>query len=122
MAVGDEVPPWVDFVLDRMDKSFDGVNSRLDRLVTQEAFRQEQSRVNERMRGFEDRVGKNETAVQAEATARATENKIKLEQENAQKERIIATQKQTQWQWLLIVAGPIVGWILASVLPPIGGP
>jgi uncharacterized protein YdaU (DUF1376 family) len=123
MAVGDDgIPPWVDFVLDRVDKQFDNTNSRIDRLVTQDAFRQEQDRVNQRLTTHDRELGESKAAIQAEANARATENRLRAEQENAQKDRIIATQKQTQWQWLLIIAGPIIGWVVGGILPPIGGP
>lgn len=116
------IPPWVDFVLDRMDKQFEAQGQRLDKLVTQDAFRQEQTRVNERLTAHDREHAEHKAGIQAEATARSTENTLRMQQENAQKEKIIATQKQTQWQWLLILAGPVVGWLAGGLLPPLGGP
>lgn len=115
------MPPWVEFVLDRMDKQFVGMNERLDKLVTQDAFRQEQTRVNERLGQHDREIGSARRDIQAEATARSTENKLKSDQEIAQRDKLLQTQKQTQWQWFAIVAGPIVVWLISNFLPPAGG-
>jgi len=114
MADDPAIPPWVNFVLEQVNRQFEGVNKRLDNLVTQESFRQEQARVNERLEGHDRELGEVKGQISAEATARNTENQIRLKEENAQKDKLLATQRQTQWQWFLIFAGPLVTWILTN--------
>lgn len=116
MAGEDGIPPWVTFVLDQMRGQFADTNSRIDNLVTRDAFVQEQTRVNERFTAQGREIGELRSALQAEATARVTaETTLAKERTEEQKAR---DKDRANRGWLIFgmfatpVAGAIVLWIL----------
>lgn len=112
----EEIPPWVEFVLAQVSKQFDGVNARLDNLVTRDAFTEEQKRVNEKF----DAQGRDISALRAdlaaEATARAAERLESANKATADAQANQRTARQTNWQWFALFASPVatalVIWIL----------
>lgn len=105
-------PPWVSWI--RGD--IKAVNERIDKLVTTESFRQEQSRVNDKFDAMGREIGDLKKDLAQESQARQTETQLRLREEAQNKDKLLTTQRQTQWQWFLIVAGPLVTWFLANFL------
>lgn len=107
MPPEDAVPPWVDFVLRRMDQGFAEINKRLDNGVSAETFRAEQVRNDERFKAAAEANAETKAAVQAEATARTAATTADLERQLTVKNDQEKTRRQTNWQWLFIVVGII---------------
>jgi hypothetical protein len=106
----------VTFVLDQMRGQFADTNSRIDNLVTRDAFVQEQARVNERLMGHDRELGELKGALQAEATARvAAETALGKERSDEAKLR---EKERANRGWLIFgmfatpIAGAIVLWVL----------
>lgn len=125
MADGDGIPPWVEFVLRQVREQFEGVNQRLDNLVTRDAFVQEQSRVNEKFDAHGRDISETKAALAAEATARVTaEQNLAKERAEDQKDR---EREAGNRRWMLfgIAASPIVaaivGWVTAALISAGGG-
>jgi septal ring factor EnvC (AmiA/AmiB activator) len=112
----DEIPPWVEFVLAQVSKQFDGVNARLDSLVTRDAFTEEQKRVNEKFDSHGREISSLRADLAAEATARAAERLESANKAAADAQANQRTARQTNWQWLALIASPFIGgfalWIL----------
>jgi hypothetical protein len=112
----DEIPPWVEFVLAQMGKQFDGVNTRLDNLVTRDAFTEEQKRVNEKFDSQGRDISSLRADLVAEATARAAATLEAANKATAEAQASQRTARQTNWQWLALIASPFIGgfayWIL----------
>lgn len=109
------IPPWVEFILAQMDKRFDNQDAKLEKLVTRDAFREEQSRVNDLIRDLQKDVAKNGADISAEATARANSELVRTGRERDEAQRQQTTERQTRWQWFLIPAAPLaalaIQWI-----------
>lgn len=101
------IPPWVEFMLAQMDKRFDAQDAKLEKLVTRDAFREEQSRVNDLIRDLQKDTAKNASDINAEATARANSEIARTGRERDEAQRQQATERQTRWQWFLIPAAPL---------------
>lgn len=111
-----EVPPWVTFILDRVDGQFETLGKRIDGLVTRDAFLQEQSRVNEKLSIQDNQLSDLKTALQAEATARVnSEQSLARERSQEQKDR---EKEQANRRWLVfsIIATPFVTAFMIWVL------
>lgn len=110
------IPPWVQFILDDMNRQFAQTNQKIDKLVTQVEFRDEKSRVNERLRDIERDNAKNAADIQAEATARANSEIARTARERDEGARQQATERQTRWQWFAIPAAAIAGYVVPWIL------
>lgn len=115
-------PPWVDFLLQEMNRRFDAQDAKLNRLVTQETFRDERQRVNDLIRDLQADTAQNMADIKAEATARTNEALVRANRERDEANKRQAVESQTRWQWFLIPAVPVVGylvpWILNGGLSP----
>ena len=109
-------PAWVNFLLEEMNRRFDAQDKKLDRLVTQDTFRDERARVNEILRDVQTDIAQNTADIKAEATARTNSELARAAKERDEATRRQAVEKQTSWQWFLIPAVPIVGYIIPWAL------
>lgn len=91
-------------------------------LVTRDAFTDERRRVDGRFKDQSEDIGDLRTKLEAESTARAAAELAAANAARASAEKANQVQKQTNWQWFLVFAGPIVaylvGWIGAGGLAP----
>lgn len=101
-------------------------NQRFDNLVTRDAFRDEQRRVDERFSSQGREIGELKADITAEAQARVADTQATLKSqlhEKAEREKI---RRATGWQWLLLtvslIGGPVFGALIGSALAGIGGP
>lgn len=112
------IPPWVEFILAQMDKRFDAQDAKLEKFLTRDAFREEQTRVNDLIRDLQKDTAKNTSDINAEATARMNGEVARTARERDETQRSQATERQTRWQWFVIpataVAGYLVPWILSG--------
>lgn len=106
------IPPWVEFMLAQMDKRFDSQDAKLEKLVTRDAFREEQSRVNDLIRDLQKDSAKNTSDINAEATARMNAEVARSSKEREETQRQQATERQTRWQWFAIPAAAVVGYVV----------
>lgn len=109
-------PAWVNFLLEEMNRRFDAQDKKLDRLVTQDTFRDERARVNEILRDVQTDIAQNTADIKAEATARTNSELARAAKERDEAQRRQAVEKQTSWQWFLIPAVPIVGYLIPWAL------
>lgn len=114
------IPPWVRYMSDEMNRRFDGISSEIRQLVTRDAFRDEQSRVNDELKRLGREIGDVESDLKAESGARvAAEIASATAAEKTAKEQQ-STQKATNWQWFLLLASPFLGaliqWIITGGL------
>lgn len=106
------IPPWVQFILDDMNRQFGTTNQKIDKLVTQVEFRDEKSRVNDRLRDIEKDNAKNAADIQAEATARMNGEVARSAKERDEAQRQQATERQTRWQWFAIPAAAVAAYVV----------
>lgn len=106
------IPPWVEFMLAQMDKRFDSQDAKLEKLVTRDAFREEQSRVNDLIRDLQKDSAKNTSDINAEATARMNAEVARSSKEREETQRQQATERQTRWQWFAIPAAAVAGYVV----------
>ena len=109
-------PAWVEFILAQMDKRFDQQDAKLEKLVTRDTFRDEQSRVNDLIRDIQKDVSENRASIQAEATARANSELVRTQRERDEAEKRQAIAKQTSWQWFAIPASALAAYIIPWLL------
>lgn len=105
-------PPWVTFILEEMNRRFDSLEKRLDRSVSAETFRDEQTRVNTELKELQAIGTKNTADIQAEANARVAAELARAQSERTESQRRQELQRQTRWQWFLIPAGPLAIWVV----------
>lgn len=110
------IPPWVQFILDDMNRQFGLTNTKIDKLVTQVEFRDEKSRVSDALRELGKDVAKNAADIQAEATARMNSEVARSQKEKEEVERSQATERQTKWQWFAIPFAAFAGYIVDFLL------
>lgn len=106
------IPPWVEFILAQMDKRFDNQDAKLERLVTRDAFREEQSRVNDLIRELQKDSAKNASDISSEATARMNAEVAQSTRERDEAQRQQATERQTRWQWFAIPAAAVAAYLV----------
>lgn len=116
------IPPWVTFVLDQMRGQFTETNSRIDNLVTRDAFTQEQSRVNEKFTSQGREIGELKSALQAEATARVTSESNLAKAREAEQTDREKEGRTRRWLVFALIATPFVSafalWIIQGGLTP----
>lgn len=108
-------PEWVNFILAEMNRRFDAQDAKLDKLVTQETFRDERQRVNDALRDMRADITQNTSDIKAEATARANAELTHANRERDEAQRRQSIEKQTGWQWLAVFVVPTVGLIITWV-------
>lgn len=108
-------PAWVNFLLEEMNRRFDAQDKKLDRLVTQDTFRDERARVNDILRDVQNDISQNAADIKAEATARTNSELARAAKERDEAQKRQAVERQTSWQWFLIPAVPIVGILITWV-------
>lgn len=106
-------PPWVTFILEEMNRRFDSLEKRLDRSVSSETFRDEQTRVNTELGELRTITTKNSADIQAEAHARVTAELARAKTEQTEANRRQELQRQTRWQWFLLPASPLAALLIA---------
>ncbi|MDF2506271.1 MAG: hypothetical protein K0Q52_130 [Microbacterium sp.] len=118
----DGIPPWVEYLSNLIDRRFAEQGARIDKLVTRDAFSEEQKRVNEKFDAQQQQIAQANANIQAEATARAASELAaanKATQDAQQQQR---TARQTNWQWFALFAVPTVGaivlWVINGGLVP----
>lgn len=105
------IPPWVQFILDDMNRQFGLTNTKIDKLVTQVEFRDEKSRVSDALRELSKDVAKNASDIQAESTARANSEIARTARERDVGETARQTERQTRWQWVAIPLAVVAGYL-----------
>lgn len=120
MTGEDGIPPWVEYLTGEMNRRFDSLDGVLRTLVTRDAFRDEQSRVNAELRRQDREIAELKADLKAESTARGV---AELTAANAAKTAAQERQRvahATNWQWFLVIAGPVaavlVGWVASGGL------
>lgn len=108
-------PEWVNFILAEMNRRFDAQDAKLDKLVTKDTFRDEQSRVNEAIREMRVNIAQNTSDIKSEAAARANTEIAHSNRERDEAQKRQAVERQTSWQWLAVFVVPIVGILLTWV-------
>lgn len=101
-------------------------NQRFDNLVTRDAFRDEQRRVDDRFASQGREIGELKTDITAEAQARVADTQQALKAQIHEKNEREKLRRATMWQWLFLavslVGGPIVGALIGSAMTAVGGP
>lgn len=91
-------------------------------LVTRESFTDERRRVDGRFKDQSEDIADLRTKLEGESTARAAAELANANAARAAAEKATQTQKQINWQWFLVIAGPVVaylvGWVGAGGLAP----
>lgn len=120
MAGEDGIPPWVEYLTGEMNRRFDALDVVLRTLVTRDAFRDEQSRVNAELRRQDREIADLKADLKAESTARAAAELSAANAAKAEAQERQRVQRQTNWQWFLVIAGPVatllVSWIASGGL------
>ena len=109
-------PAWVEFILAEMNRRFDATDTKLDKLVTQDTFRDEKTRVDAMFNDMRKDIAENERSIQAEAQSRVSEGLARAKQDKEEVERRQAVAQQTKWQWFAIPFAAVVGWLADYVL------
>lgn len=115
MVGEDGIPPWVEYLTGEMNRRFDSLDGELRTLVTRDAFRDEQSRVNAELRRQDREIAELRADLKAESTARGA---AELTAANAAKTEAQERQRvarATNWQWFLVIAGPVAAALVAWV-------
>lgn len=115
MAGEDGIPPWVEYLTGEMNRRFDALDGILRSLVTRDAFRDEQTRVNTELRRQDREISDLKADLKAESTARASEQLTAANQAKAEAQERQKVQRATNWQWFLVVAGPLATLLLTWV-------
>lgn len=115
MAGEDGIPPWVEYLTGEMNRRFDSLDGVLRTLVTRDAFRDEQTRVNTELRRQDREIADLKADLKAESTARGAAELKAAEAAKSEAQERQRVQRATNWQWFLVFAGPIVTLIVAWV-------
>lgn len=122
MAEEDGIPPWVKYLTDEMNRRFDSLDTKMTQMVSRDAFREEQRRVNDKIDDLSRELGKNASDIQAEAGARVASELAAANAARVEAEKRQQVARQTSWQWFALLAAPvvvgIVSWVLAGGLAP----
>ena len=101
-------------------------NQRFDNLVTRDAFRDEQRRVDDRFTSQGREIGELKTDITAEAQARVADTQQALKAQIHEKNEREKIRRATMWQWLFLAVsltgGPVVGALIGSAMTGVGGP
>ena len=99
-------------------------NLRLDRLVTQDSFLQEQKRVDALIQSLNSDVGDVRESVGKEVQARVAERQDALKTQLNEKNEREKIRRQTLWQWFALAAslvgGPLIGGLIGAALASSG--
>lgn len=116
----DGLPPWVQYLAAQIAEMRTELGGRIDKLVTRDAFRDEQARVNTELQRLGREIGEQQADLKAEASARASErlDSAKQQAEDAKKRQSLERNKN--WMWLGIILTPFVGafvtWLISGGL------
>lgn len=113
--VDEGIPPWVEYLTSEMNRRFDSLDGVLRTLVTRDAFRDEQARVNAELRRQDKEIADLKADLKAESAARGA---AELAGANAAKSEALErqrVQKATNWQWFGLIAGPIIAYLVGWV-------
>ena len=116
MAGEESIPEWVKWLNEQMDMGLRSLGDRIDKLVTRDAFEQEQKRVDEKFGGQGREIGDLRAKLEAEATARAASELASANKQAQEAQRREGVQRQTNWQWFALFASPVVGALIVWVL------
>ena len=116
----DGIPPWVEYLTGEMNRRFDSLDGVLRALVTRDAFRDEQSRVNAELRRQDREIAELRADLKAESTARGAAELTAANRAKSEAQERQRVARATNWQWFLVIAGPVaaalVGWVASGGL------
>lgn len=110
-----DIPPWVKWLTEQMDRKFGTLNETLSQLVTRDSFIAEQTRVNEKFSEMGREVGQLRGSLEKESLARVTA------EQNLTKERLVEQQQREKdqgnrrWMWFALVASPLATLVLTWI-------
>jgi hypothetical protein len=118
----EEIPPWVKFLNDQWDRRFGELLVEVRRMVTSDSFRDEQTRVNAEIARLGREVGNLQTQVTQESQARVAAELAAAAKSRDEAEARQRVQQQTNWQWFVLIAIPVAGYLVNWALGGGTGP
>lgn len=127
---GGDIPPWLKYVTDEMNRRFDGLDRKFENMVTVDTFRDERRRVNDNHAALAKEVSDTATEIKLavkdvasdldkEVQARVTTEALATRQrqeDQAERER---ERRSRRWQIFGWFASPIaaglVAWLVVQI-------
>lgn len=115
MAGDDDIPPWVKWLTEQMDRKFGTLNETLSQLVTRDSFIAEQTRVNEKFSEMGREVGQLRGSLEKESLARVTAEQNLAKERLAEQQQREREQGNRRWMWFALIASPLAVMVLTWI-------
>jgi len=110
-----DIPPWVKWLTEQMDRKFGTLNETLSQLVTRDSFIAEQTRVNEKFSEQGREIGQLRGSLEKESLARVTSEQNLAKERLAEQQLREKEQGNRRWMWFALIASPLATLVLTWI-------